>query len=156
MTDTTAATGTTAGTDVSRVGKVRPCALMKLQTIGDPRGQLAVVEGAKDIGFPVKRLFYLYDLPTSSVRGDHAHRNLEQFVIPINGSFDVAVDDTVDTAVCRLDDPGQGLYIGPMVWNSLVNFSEGAIALVLASEHYDEADYYRRYDEFLADAGARP
>ncbi|WP_019890111.1 sugar 3,4-ketoisomerase [Streptomyces purpureus] len=134
------------------VGTVRPCELMDLQTVADTRGKLSIVEGMKDVGFEVKRLFYLYDLPVPTIRGDHAHRNLEQFVIALHGSFDVTVDDTVSTAVYHLDSPRQGLYIGPMVWNSLVNFSEGAIALVLASEHYDEADYYRVYEEFTADA----
>ncbi|MGW1608645.1 sugar 3,4-ketoisomerase [Streptomyces sp. NPDC002285] len=136
-----------------QVGKVRPCELMDLQTIADSRGKLSVVEGIKDIGFNIKRMFYLYALPRDSIRGDHAHRNLEQLVIAVSGSFDVTVDDTADTAVYRLDSPHQGLYIGPMVWNGLTNFSEGAVALVLASEHYDEADYYREYQEFATDAG---
>ncbi|MFE5889271.1 sugar 3,4-ketoisomerase [Streptomyces sp. NPDC056468] len=136
-----------------QVGKVRPCELMDLQTIADSRGKLSVVEGIKDIGFDIKRMFYLYALPPDSIRGDHAHRNLEQLVIAVSGSFDVTVDDTADTAVYRLDSPHQGLYIGPMVWNGLTNFSEGAVALVLASEHYDEADYYREYQEFATDAG---
>ncbi|MFE5805250.1 FdtA/QdtA family cupin domain-containing protein [Streptomyces sp. NBC_01232] len=134
------------------VGQVRPCTLMDLQTVVDDRGSLSIVEGVKDIGFEIKRFFYLYDLPVKSVRGDHAHRRLEQFVIAVRGSFDVTVDDTSGTSRYHLDNPNQGLYIGPMVWNSLVNFSEGAIALVLASEHYDEADYYRVYEEFTADA----
>ncbi|MFJ6614082.1 sugar 3,4-ketoisomerase [Streptomyces sp. NPDC091289] len=143
----------TAAAAPGRVGTVRPCELMDLQTIADNRGHLSVVEGIKDIGFDIKRLFYLYSLPVDSMRGDHAHRNLEQLVIAVSGSFDVTVDDTAETAVFRLDSPHQGLYIGPMVWNGLTNFSEGAVALVLASEHYDEADYYREYQEFAADAG---
>ncbi len=136
----------------TRVGRIRPCESMTLQNFCDARGSLSIVEGRKDLGFDINRVFYVYDLPRTTMRGDHAHRNLEQFVIAVHGSFDVTVDDTFSTGRIRLDDPNTGLYIGPMVWNGLVDFSPGAVALVLASHHYDEADYYRVYEEFVADA----
>lgn len=134
------------------VGRVAPCSLVELQKFTDTRGKLSIVEGNKDIGFDIKRVFYVYDLPGTTVRGDHAHRNLEQFVVAIHGSFDVTVDDAFGTFRYHLDDPNQGLYIGPMVWNGLVNFAPEAVGLVLASHHYDEADYYRNYAQFHADA----
>jgi WxcM-like, C-terminal len=128
------------------------CHPIELSEYADPRGSLSVVEGGRDIGFEIKRVYYLYDLPVATVRGAHAHRTLEQLVIAVHGQFEIAVDDGWRQARYRLDRPSLGLYIGPMVWRDLVNFSPGAVGLVLASAHYDERDYYREYPGFLRDA----
>lgn len=142
-----------SSSQVTLVGKVAPCKMVDLQEYNDLRGNLCVVETRKEIDFEIKRIFYVYEVPAETTRGDHAHRKLEQLVIAVYGCFDVTIDDGLETARFRLDTPNRGLYIGPMVWNSLINFSEGAVGLVLASNHYDEADYYREYNEFHADAG---
>ena len=134
------------------VGRVRPCHLVQLNEHSDPRGSLSVVEAGKDIDFEIQRVYYLYGLPLSTVRGAHGHRDLQQLVIAVHGRFEVVVDDGVNKNSFRLDHPSRGLYIGPMVWRDLINFSEGAVGVVLASSHYDESDYYRDYADFLADA----
>ncbi|WP_210589272.1 FdtA/QdtA family cupin domain-containing protein [Streptomyces sp. GESEQ-35] len=136
----------------AKVGRVKPCALIDLEQHNDERGSLSVVESEWTAGFPIRRVYYLHDLDTGSSRGGHAHRALEQLMIAVHGSFTITVDDGFGRAEYRLDGAGQGLYIGPMVWRNLSDFSEGAVSLVLASLHYDEADYYREYDEFLRDA----
>lgn len=135
-----------------RVGRTKACAFIELEQHNDARGNLSVVESEWTAGFPIQRVYYLHDLDTGSSRGGHAHRGLEQLVIAVHGSFTITVDDGINQAEYRLDDAGQGLYIGPMVWRNLSNFSEGAVSVVLASLHYDESDYYRDYDEFLRDA----
>ncbi|MFC8294996.1 sugar 3,4-ketoisomerase [Streptomyces sp. NPDC057242] len=134
------------------VGRVKPCALIELEQHNDARGNLSVVESEWTAGFPIQRVYYLHDLDTGSSRGGHAHRALEQLVIAVHGSFTITVDDGVNQAEYRLDDAGRGLYIGPMVWRNLSDFSDDAVSVVLASLHYDESDYYRDYDEFLRDA----
>ncbi|OZM72640.1 hypothetical protein CFN78_13465 [Amycolatopsis antarctica] len=136
------------------VGRVKPCRLIDLNEHADPRGSLSVVETGRDIEFDVKRVYYLYDLPVATVRGAHGHRNLEQLVIAVHGQFEITVDDGHHRSRYLLDHPSRGLLIGPMVWRNLINFSPGAVGLVLASELYDESDYYRDYDEFLRDAWA--
>jgi oxalate decarboxylase/phosphoglucose isomerase-like protein (cupin superfamily) len=140
--------------DPVNVGQTEPCRIVKLPEYVDARGSLSVIEIGETIGFEVKRVYYLYDLPVGTIRGAHGHRNLEQLLLALNGEFDVTVDDGFQQTRFHLDNPTHGLYIGPMVWRRLVNFSEGAIGLVLASAHYDEADYYREYDEFLEVARA--
>ncbi|EST37916.1 hypothetical protein N566_10370 [Streptomycetaceae bacterium MP113-05] len=139
----------TTGTSV---GKVSPCRLIDLEQHNDERGSLSIVESEWTAGFPVRRVYYLHDLVPGTSRGAHAHRALEQFFIAAHGSFTISVDDGHQSHEYRLDDPGTGLYVGPLVWRDLKDFSEGAVCLVLASEHYDEADYYRDYDTFLKDA----
>lgn len=128
---------------------VGSCRLVDLPQFEDPRGSLSVVEAGIDIDFEIRRVYYLYDLPVSTVRGAHAHRTLRQLVIAVHGCFEVTVDDGHATDTFRLDHPSRGLYIGPMVWRDLVNFSPGAVGLVLAAEHYDERDYFREYEDFL-------
>lgn len=136
----------------TKVGRVKPCAFIDLEQHNDERGSLSVVESEWTVGFPIQRVYYLHDLDTGSSRGGHAHRALEQLIIAVHGSFSITVDDGVNRAEYRLDGAGQGLYIGPMVWRNLSDFSADAVSLVLASLHYDEADYYREYEEFLRDA----
>ncbi|WP_338673623.1 FdtA/QdtA family cupin domain-containing protein [Streptomyces sp. SCSIO 30461] len=135
-----------------KVGRLKPCAFIELEQHNDARGNLSVVESEWTVGFPIQRVYYLHDLDTGSSRGGHAHRALEQLIIAVHGSFTITVDDGFNQTEFRLDDAGRGLYVGPMVWRNLSDFSEGAVSVVLASLHYDESDYYRDYDEFLRDA----
>lgn len=131
---------------------VSSCRTVRFPEHADPRGSLSVVEVGKNLDFEIKRVYYLYDLPVATVRGAHAHRNLRQVVIAVHGCFEITVDDGLRRGRFVLDHPSRGVLIGPMVWRNLTNFSRGAVGLVLASEHYDEDDYYREYDEFRADA----
>ena len=116
---------------------------------GDDRGQLVAIETGKDIPFPIRRVYYIYDTLTDVRRGFHAHRNLEQILICVSGSCKIHLDDGSSTAEVVLDDPTKGLYIANDMWREMYDFSEGAVLLVLASEYYDEADYIRNYDAFM-------
>jgi hypothetical protein len=104
------------------------------------------------VPFEIKRVFYLYDVPTGEDRGAHAHKTLHQFLICLAGSFDVQIDDGTQHDTIHLNRPWKGLHIPPMIWASEVNFDPGSVCLVLASEVYDESDYIRDYREFLAKA----
>jgi hypothetical protein len=125
-----------------------PVRVIALPRVNDPRGNLTFIESNRHVPFDVRRVFYLYDVPGGEDRGGHAHRELQQLVIAASGSFDVTVDDGVVTRTYSLNRSYTGLYMPPMVWGQLTNFSSGSVALVLASEHFQEADYYRDYDEF--------
>lgn len=125
--------------------------LITLPKILDPRGNLTFVEGNRHIPFDIKRVYYTYDVPGGEVRGGHAHRQLEQFIIAASGSFEVVLDDGLHRKSYFLNRSYYGLYIPRMIWRELVNFSSGSVCLVLASEYYEEADYYRDYREFLID-----
>jgi dTDP-4-dehydrorhamnose 3,5-epimerase-like enzyme len=131
------------------------CRLIDLPRITDPRGNLTFVENGRHIPFEIRRIFYLYDVPGGTERGGHAHRRLQQLLIAVSGSFDVVVDDGRERRHYHLNRSYFGLYIPPMTWGALENFSSGSVCLVLASEPYDEADYYRCYQNFLADLGIR-
>ena len=133
-------------------GPEGPVRVLPLPKISDPRGNLTFIESGQHVPFECRRVYYLYDVPGGEGRGGHAHRELQQLVIAASGSFDVAVDDGTRTRVFSLNRSYTGLYIPSMVWRELANFSSGSVALVLASEHYSEADYYRDYDEFARDA----
>lgn len=123
--------------------------LVTLPKVSDPRGNLTFVEGQRHIPFDIKRTYYLYDVPGGEVRGGHAHRTLEQFIIAASGSFEVVLDDGLHRKSYFLNRSYNGLYIPRMIWRELVNFSSGSVCLVLASEYYSEEDYYRDYREFL-------
>lgn len=125
--------------------------LINLPKILDPRGNLTFVEGNRHIPFDIKRVYYTYDVPGGEVRGGHAHRQLEQFIIAASGSFEVVLDDGLHRKSYFLNRSYYGLYIPRMIWRELVNFSSGSVCLVFASEYYDEADYYRDYRDFLID-----
>ena len=122
--------------------------LIDIPKIHDSRGNLSFIEGGSQIPFNILRVYYLYDVPGGSDRGSHAHKNLHQFIVATSGSFDVEVDDGVQVTRFHLNRPYYGLYIGPMVWRYIDNFSSGSVCMVLASSHYDESDYIRSYDEF--------
>jgi len=128
---------------------IEDCRLIDLPRIADPRGNLTFLEGGRHVPFDIRRVFYLYDVPTEESRGAHAHHTLRQFLICLSGSFDVAVDDGRARARIHLNRPWKGLYVPPMIWAAEVNFDPGSVCLVLASALYDEQDYIRDYDEYL-------
>jgi hypothetical protein len=132
------------------------CKLIELPKITDPRGNLTFIEGGKHIPFDIRRVYYLYDVPGGAERGGHAHKALHQLIVAMSGSFDVIIDDGFSKARFHLNRSYFGLYICPMIWRELDNFSSGSVCMVLASNLYDEADYYRDYDQFLAAVRARP
>lgn len=123
--------------------------LVDLCRIPAPSGNLTPVD-CSVLGFPIRRAYYLYDVPGGESRGGHAHIALEQFIVAVAGSFDVVLDDGTTRQTFPLARPFIGLYVPPMLWRELVNFSSGSVGLVFASEHYDEADYIRDYAEFRA------
>ncbi len=125
------------------------CRTIELPKIADPRGNLTFVEGGNHIPFEIRRVYYLYDVPGGSDRGAHAHRKLHQFVVAMSGSFDIVLDDGDRHRRFHLNRSYFGLYVCPMMWRSLDNFSSGGVCMVLASEAYDPADYIRDYKEFL-------
>ena len=129
------------------------CKFIDLPKVSDPRGNLTFVEGGSHVPFEIQRVYYLYDVPGGAERGGHAHKELSQLIIAMSGSFDVVLDDGLEKKRYHLNRSYVGLYVGPMMWRELDNFSSGAVCLVLASNHYDEADYYRDYNEFLAVKG---
>ncbi len=135
---------------------IKNCRLIELPKISDPRGNLTFIEGSKHVPFEIKRVFYLYDVPTGSDRGAHAHKKLQQFLVCLSGSFDVSLDDGKQKKTIHLNRPWQGLHIPPMIWASEINFDAGSVCMVLASELYDESDYYRDYGNFIASVKRDP
>lgn len=128
---------------------VDDCRIIDLPKISDPRGNLTFIENSH-IPFDIKRVYYLYDVPGGSDRGSHAHKNLHQFIVAMSGSFDVELDDGKSKKRFQLNRSHYGLYVCPMMWRLLDNFSSGAVCLVLASDPYSEHDYLRNYDEFIS------
>jgi hypothetical protein len=128
---------------------IERCQIIDLPKIHDPRGNLTFVESNNQIPFAIERVYYLYDVPGGSERGGHAHKELHQLIIAMSGSFDVLLDDGQDKKRVHLSRSYNGLYVCPMVWRELDNFSSGSVCMVLASTKYDEADYYRDYAEFM-------
>lgn len=124
------------------------CHVIDLPKIADARGNLTVVEAQTHVPFSIERVYWLYDVPGGESRGGHAHRNLEQLVVSANGSFEVVVDDGRRRKTVFLSRSYYGLYIPTMIWRELLNFSSGSVSLVLASAPFDEADYFRDYNEF--------
>ena len=135
--------------NVPKSGWVESCCLVDLPKIADPRGNLTFVEGGSHVPFDIQRVYYLYDVPGGAERGGHAHKGLQQLIIAMSGSFDVVLDDGREKKRYHLNRSYNGLYVCPMIWRELDNFSSGSVCMVLASNLYDEADYYRDYDEFV-------
>lgn len=132
---------------------LQDCHLIQLPKIADPRGNLTFIENQRHIPFEVRRVFYLYDVPGGESRAGHALKTCHQFIIAASGSFDVILDDGDRRNRYHLNRSYYGLYVPPMVWRELDNFSSGSVCLVLASTPYSEEDYFRQYEEFVAAAG---
>jgi WxcM-like, C-terminal len=131
------------------MNKVEDCKIIELPKQVDPRGNLTFIEGQRHVPFDIKRVFYLYDVPGGADRGGHALRNCHQFLIAMSGSFDVVVYDSKQNQRIHLNRSYYGLHLPPMIWREMDNFSSGSVCLVLASEPYDEKDYFREYNEYL-------
>ena len=125
------------------------CKIVELPKITDARGNLTFIEGGNQIPFDIQRVYYLYDVPGGAQRGGHAHKGLHQLIIAMSGSFDVVLDDGSNKKRVHLNRSFNGLYVCPMIWRELDNFSSGSVLMVLASNKYDESDYYRDYAEFM-------
>ena len=135
--------------------KLKDCKIIDLPKKRDPRGNLTFIEGGQQIPFEIQRVYYLYDVPGGSERGGHAHKALHQLIIAMSGSFDVVLDDGREKKRFHLNRSYYGLYVCPMMWRELDNFSSGSVCMVLASNMYDEDDYYRDYVEYLAALGLK-
>ncbi|NOT14668.1 MAG: WxcM-like domain-containing protein [Methylotenera sp.] len=130
---------------------IENCKIIDLPKISDPRGNLTFVEGSRHIPFDIQRVYYLYDVPGGAERGGHAHKALHQLIIAISGSFDIHLDDGDEKKTIHMNRSYYGLYVCPMMWREIDNFSSGAVCMVLASNYFDEDDYYRDYSKFISD-----
>ena len=127
---------------------IEDCRLVDLPTIGDSRGNLTFIEAMRQVPFEIRRVYYLYDVPGGAVRGGHAHRDLRQVIIAASGSFDVVVSDGTRQRKFSLNRAYYGLYVPTMIWRELDNFATGSVCLVLASDLYNETDYFREFGPF--------
>lgn len=127
--------------------------ILEFGDLGDERGKLVVVEGAMDIPFEIKRVFYIYGSDSSVIRGQHANRDSEFVLINVSGSSKVRVDNGFEEEIIELNRPRMGLYLPTMVWKDMYDFSEDSVLLVLANTHYDGKEYIRDYDEYLKEVG---
>ncbi len=132
---------------------IHDCTVISLPKITDPRGNLTFIEGHNHVPFAIERVYYLYDVPGGADRGGHAHKQLQQLIIAISGSFDVVLDDGMERKKVQLNRSYNGLLIRSMIWREIENFSSGAVCLVLASRPYEEEDYYRDYEDFRRAVG---
>jgi hypothetical protein len=132
-----------------RNSRISDCKLMELPKVKTEAGDITAINNNLEVPFEIKRIYYLYDIPNRSDRGGHAHKELNQLVVAISGSFDIELFDGMNVIKYTLNQPDQGLLIVPGIWRNLNNFSGGGICLVLASEKYSEQDYVRSYSEFL-------
>ena len=125
------------------------CPVIDMAKIHADNGNITFIENGNNISFEVKRVYYLYDVPSGETRGGHAHYELQQYIIAASGSFDVVLNDGVNKRTISLNRPNLALHIVPGLWRELDNFSSGSISMVLASHSYDESDYIRDYNLFL-------
>lgn len=125
------------------------CKIVELPRVNDPRGNLTFIEGGVHVDFDIRRVYYLYDVPGGSERGGHAHKELHQLIIAMSGSFDVVLNDGSQQRRIHLNRSYNGLYVCPMIWRELDNFSSGSVCMVLASNLYSEDDYYRDFAEYM-------
>jgi dTDP-4-dehydrorhamnose 3,5-epimerase-like enzyme len=128
---------------------INECIIYSFPKIIDSRGNLSFIEGNKHIPFSINRIFYVYDIPSGSIRGAHAHKTLKEMIICVSGEVEVSLDDGINQKKVNLNRPWLGLYISPMTWVSTGNFNPGTVYIVLASDYFDESDYYRDYELFL-------
>ena len=131
---------------------VDDCRLVELPVIHNPQGNLTFIEGSEQVPFEIARVYYLYDVPGGATRGGHAHRQLQQLLIAMSGSFEVKLDDGARRRSIHLNRSYVGLYMPTMIWREIVDFSSGSVCMVLASAPYEEDDYIREYDAFRAAA----
>lgn len=124
------------------------CKLVSFHLRKNPAGNLSFLEGERDLPFEIKRAYYIYDVPADGRRGFHAHKELQQCLICLHGSCKVMLDDGEQQKTFELNNPNEGLYIGPVTWREMYDFSDGAVLLALVSQYYNEADYIRDYTEF--------
>lgn len=132
---------------------IKNIAIVDIPKITDPRGNLAVIE-KETLPYEVKRVYYLYDVPSDAYRGGHSHKECVEFLVALSGSFEVVLDDGTSKKRVTLNKPNKGLLIPTGIWRELENFSSGAVCLVLASDVYEEEDYIRTYEEFIASINA--
>jgi hypothetical protein len=125
------------------------CHLIEFPKIANPSGNLTFIENRRHIPFAVERVYYTYDVPGGAVRGGHGHKALQQIIIAMSGSFDIVLDDGATKKRFHMNRSYYGLYVCPMIWREIDNFSSGSVCLVLASAAYDESDYYRDYPSYL-------
>jgi len=130
------------------------CTLIDFPRIEDARGNLTFIEGMRHVPFDIKRVYYLYDVPGGATRAAHAHKTLHQLLVAMSGSFDVTLDDGRDRRRFQLNRSYFGLYVPPMIWRDIDNFSSGSVCMALASEYFSEDDYYRDYGDFREAAEA--
>lgn len=135
--------------------KIENCKRINLPKFTDVRGNLTVIESQNEIPFNIARVYYLYDIPGGESRAGHAHKQLEQLFIAVSGSFDLVLRDGNSTQTFHLNRPYQGVYVCPMIWREVNNFSSGSVCLVLASLPFDEQDYYRNYNQYLLAKGLK-
>lgn len=128
---------------------LKSCTIIELPKIADPRGNLTFVESGRHIPFEIKRIFYLYDVPGGETRAGHALKECHQFIIAMSGSFDLILDDGTRKERYHLNRSYYGLYVPPLIWREIENFSTNSVCMVMASEFYKEEDYFREYPEFI-------
>ncbi|MBP3126192.1 FdtA/QdtA family cupin domain-containing protein [Thalassospira sp. ER-Se-21-Dark] len=128
---------------------IHQCKIVELPKISSSQGNLTFIEANNHIPFDIQRVYYLYDVPGGAVRGGHAHKKLHQLIVAMSGSFDIVLDDGAEKKRFHLNRSYNGLYICPMIWRELDNFSSGSVCMVLASSFYEEGDYHRDYQAFL-------
>jgi hypothetical protein len=128
---------------------IKNCKKIQFPKISDSRGNLTFIEGLEHVPFDIKRIYYLYDVPGGETRAGHAHKELHQVFISMSGSFDLHLDDGQNKNTYHMNRSYWGVYVCPLIWRDIDNFSSGSSCLVLASEKYDENDYIRSYNEFL-------
>ena len=130
------------------VSDIHNCNVVELTKIHNPAGNITIIQNGGHQPFDVKRVYYLYDVPGGAERGGHAHKSLYQLIVAASRSFDVLLDDGINKKIVELNRPYYGLLVVPGIWREIVNFSSGAICLVLASSKYEKEDYIRDYKEF--------
>lgn len=131
-----------------KFNSVYDCQVLPLERVGNRAGNITIVEGKKDNLFDIKRVYYLYDVPGGASRGGHAHKELYQLIVAVAGSFEIILDDGTNKREVKLNRPDVGLLVVPGIWRELIEFSSGAVCMVLASMKYDETDYIRSYRDF--------
>jgi dTDP-4-dehydrorhamnose 3,5-epimerase-like enzyme len=134
---------------MANLSSIYDCSIIELNQIHNRSGNITSIENRINIPFDVRRIYYLYDVPGGAERGGHAHKDLQQLIVAASGCFDVVLDDGKNKKVVELNRPYYGLYVVPGIWRELINFSSGAICLVMASHKYEKEDYIREYNNFL-------